>query len=144
MQTLQSRQRDDQRVGVTLTPLLAQEVACALRIQLARELDQPRDEPLPNREDAGRLRSALDACVDQLEMLAWGAPLGDVRMMAARTELETLAQDMLDGGNERIANPVGWNSPAEQSVRRQARQMIRAANVIKGALAADAGYEMRA
>jgi hypothetical protein len=133
---------DDQRVAVTLTPALAKEVARALRIQLACELDRPLDTPLPSREDAGRLRTILDLCVDQLETLAWGAPADDVRMTAPRVLLQTIAQDLLDGGNERLANPPGWNTPEAQSVRRQGRQMIRAAEAINGALASEPRYQM--
>lgn len=51
--------RDEELVGVTLNPALAKEVACALRIQLASELDRPFDEPLPSREDVARLRTVL-------------------------------------------------------------------------------------
>lgn len=77
-----SRPPDEERVGVTLNPALAKEVARALRIQLACELDRPFDEALPSREDAAHLRSVLDVCVDQLDMLAWGEASGDVRMAA--------------------------------------------------------------
>ena len=51
MKTLPSRPWDDETRGVTLTPLLAKEVARALRIQLACELDRPLAEPLSTRED---------------------------------------------------------------------------------------------
>ncbi len=142
MQTLPSRPSDGVGVEVTLTPVLAREVARALRIQLASELDRPLEEPLPNREDAARLRTVLDVCVDQLETLAWGEPSDDVRMVAPRRLLEAIALDLLGGGNERLANPVGWNSPEAQGVRRQGRRMIRAAEAIKGALAADPQYQL--
>jgi hypothetical protein len=142
MQTLPSRPWDGQHVEVTLSPVLAREVARALRIQLACELDRPLEEPLPNREDAARLRTVLDVCVDQLETLAWGEPSGDVRMVAPRHLLEAIAQDLLEGGNERLANPVGWNSPQAQRVRRQGRRMIRAADAINGALAAGSQYQL--
>jgi hypothetical protein len=136
MSALRSQPLDDQRVGVTLSPALAKEVARALRIELACELDHPFDAPLPSREDAGRLRTILDLCVDQLETLAWGEPSGEVRMSAPRRLLESIAQDLLGGGNERLANPPGWNTAEAQSVRRQGRRMIRAAEAINGALAA--------
>jgi hypothetical protein len=142
MQTPPSRPRDDERVGVTLSPLLAREVARALRIQLACVLDRPFDEPLPTREDAGRLRSVLDLCVDQLETLAWGEPSSEVRMIAPRLLLERIARDLLDGGEECLANPVGWSSPEAQRVRRQGRRMIRAAEAISSALASDSPYQM--
>jgi hypothetical protein len=142
MQTPPSRPRDEERVGVTLSPLLAREVARALRIQLACVLDRPFDEPLPTREDAGRLRSVLDLCVDQLDTLAWGEPSSEVRMIAPRLLLERIARDLLDGGGECLANPVGWSSPEAQRVRRQGRRMIRAAEAISSALASDSPYQM--
>jgi hypothetical protein len=142
MQTPPSRPRDEERVGVTLSPLLAREVARALRIQLACVLDRPFDEPLPTREDAGRLRSVLDLCVDQLDTLAWGEPSSEVRMIAPRLLLERIARDLLDGGEECLANPVGWSSPEAQRVRRQGRRMIRAAEAISSALASDSPYQM--
>jgi hypothetical protein len=129
-----SRPADEERVGVTLSPVLAREVARALRIQLACELDQPFDQPLPSREDAARLRTVVDLCVDQLETLAWGEPSSDVRMIAPRLLLEAIAGDLFDGGQERLANPVGWNTAEAQTVRRQGRRMIRAADTIRGAL----------
>jgi hypothetical protein len=139
---MQAQLRYDQRVGVTLGPALAREVARALRIKLASELDHPFDEPLPSREDAGRLRTVLDLCVDQLEALAWGEPSGEVRMTAPRLLLEAIAQDLRDGGNERVCNPLGWNSPELHRVRRQGRQMIRAADAITMALASERQYQM--
>jgi len=74
MYTSPSRPRDEECVGVTLGPVLAQEVARAIRIELAAEFDRPFEGPLPSREDAARLRSVLDLCVDQLEALEWGDP----------------------------------------------------------------------
>lgn len=142
MDTPPSRPRDEDCVGVTLGPLLAREVARALRIQLASEFDRPFDEPLPNREDAARLRTVLDLCVDQLESLAWGEPPGEVRMNAPRLLLETIARDLREGGYERLGNPVGWNTPEAQRVRRQGRRMIRAADAISGALDSEAQYRM--
>jgi hypothetical protein len=135
MQTLPSRPREAESVGVTLSPVLAKEVARTLRIQLACELDRPFVGALPSREDAGRLRTVLDLCVDQLETLAWGDPTSDVEMVAPRPLLETIAHDLLGGGQERLANPIGWNTPEVERVRRQGRRMIRAADAINGALA---------
>lgn len=142
MCTLPSGSRDVQRVGLTLTPILAKEVARAMRIELACELDRPFDQPLPGREDATRLRTVLDLYVDQLEALAWGEPSGEVRMMAPRLLLETIAQDLRDGGNERVADPLSWNSPEVQRIRREGRQMIRAADAINMALASEQQYRM--
>jgi len=142
METLPSRPWDDHQVEVTLSPALAKEVARALRIQLACELDRPLEEPLPSRQDAARLRTVLDVCVDQLEALGWGELSDEVRMVAPRRLLHGIAQDLLDGGNERLANPVGWNTPEARRVRRQARRMIRAAEAINDALASDPQYQL--
>ena len=142
MPTLPSRSRDAQQVGVTLSPLLAKEVARALRIKLACELDAPFQQPLPTREDGTRLRTLVDLCVDQLDTLAWGEPSDEVRMVAPRPVLEAIAQDLVDGGNERLAHPVGWNTPEAQKVRRLGRRMIRAAEAINAALASEPPYEL--
>lgn len=142
MDELPSEPRYGQRVGVTLSPFLAREVAWSLRIQLAWELDRPFQRALPSREDAARLRMVLDTYVDQLEALAWGDPPGEVRMSAPRVLLEAIAKDLFDGGNERLANPVGWNTPEAQRVRRQGLRMTRAAEAINVALRSDSRYEL--
>jgi hypothetical protein len=142
MHALSSRMGDDRWVGVTLTPLLAKEVARVLRIHLACELDRPFEEPLPSREDAGRLRTVLDLYVDQLETLAWGEPPGEVRMIAPRFLLEAIAQDLRGAGSELLANPLAWKPPEAQSVRRRGRRMIRTADAISGALASEPRYQM--
>jgi hypothetical protein len=142
MYTLPSRPTDDEIVGVTLSPMLAKEVARVLRIQLACELDRPFDAPLPSREDAAHLRMVLDLCVDQLESIAWGAPAHEVRMTAPRSLLEAIAKDLLDGGNELLANPLGWKPAEAQSLRRQARWMIRAAEAISETLASEHRYRI--
>lgn len=142
MDTVPSRPMDGPCVAVTLTPMQAREVARALRIQLACELDRPLAEPLPSPEDARRLRRVLDVCVDQLESLDWGAPEGDVRMTAPQFLLEAIAHDLLDGGAELLANPLGWRPPEAQSLRRRGRRMIRAADAINDALAADSHYQI--
>ena len=142
MHTPPSRPRDEGRVAVTLSPLQAREVAGALRIQLACELDRPLDQPLPTREDAARLRTVLDLCVDQLETLAWGEPSGDVLMIAPWLLLEAIARDLIGGGQECLADPVGRNTAEAQRVRRQGRSMIRAAETINVALAAEPQYQL--
>lgn len=142
MQTLPSRPMDGPWVAVTLRPMLAKEVARVLRIQLACELERPFEEPLPSREDAGRLRTVLDLCVDQLETLAWGAPSNDVRMTAPRFMLEAIARDLLDGATELLANPRDWKSSEAQSLRRQRRRMVRAAEAINAALASEPQYQL--
>jgi hypothetical protein len=142
MPTLPSRPCDDEPLGVTLTPLLAREVARALRIQLACELDQPFQGPLPSREDGARLRAVVDLCVEQLDALVWGEPPDEVRMVAPRSLLERIAQDLLEGGKERLAHPAGWNTPEAQRVRRGGRRMIRAAEAIREALGTGSRYQL--
>ncbi len=63
-------------------------------------------------------------------------------MTAPRLQLERIARDLLDGGAERLTNPMGWNAAEARRVRRQARRMIRAAGVINAALASEARYQM--
>ena len=142
MHTSSSRLQDDQQVGVTLSPILAKEVARALRIRLACEIDHPFGEPLPSREDMGRLRTTLDLCVGQLEALDWGEPSGEVRMMAPRLLLETIAEDLRGGGDEQVANPLGWSTAEARNVRRHGRQMIRAADTIDAALDSERQYQV--
>jgi hypothetical protein len=134
--------RDEERVDVTLSPLLAREVARSLRIQLAIELDRPLAKPLPSREDAARLRSVLDLCVDQLEALDWGDPADNVQMTAPRPLLEAIARDLADAGQECLTNPLGQYTPYAQAERRQGRRMIRAADAINDALASGSRYQM--
>ncbi len=114
----------------------------ALRIQLACELDRPFAERLPSREDAARLRTVPDLCVDQLETLAWGEPSDQVRMTAPRRLLESIARDLADAGEECLADALGRNTPYAQRERRHGRRMFRAADAINGALASDARYPM--
>jgi hypothetical protein len=142
METPPFRPGDGERVGVTLSPLLAREVARALRIQLACQLDRPFAEPLPSREEAVRLRAVLDLCVDQLETLAWGEPPDEVRMTAPRPLLEAIARDLTDAGEESLGDPLGRNTPDAHRMRRQGRRMIRAADAINGALASHSPYKM--
>jgi hypothetical protein len=84
----------------------------------------------------------LDRYADQLETLAWGEPSGEVRMSASRALLESIAQELLEGGNERLANPPSANALEAQRARRQGRWMIRAAEAINEALAAEPQYQL--
>jgi hypothetical protein len=50
---------------------------------------------------------------------------------------------LVDGGEERLADPVVGRHTAEaHRVRRQARRMIRAAEAINGALASESQYQL--
>jgi hypothetical protein len=83
MLALEFQPPDTELVDVNLSPLQAKEVARALRIELACELDHPLAEPLPSREATARLRAGLDICVDQLELLSRREPSEDVHEHAA-------------------------------------------------------------
>ncbi|MGH2883818.1 MAG: hypothetical protein ACRDPA_14170 [Solirubrobacteraceae bacterium] len=63
-------------------------------------------------------------------------------MFAPRLLLETIARDLQDGGQERLAHPLGRNTPETQRVRRLGRRMIRAADAISGALAFEPQYQL--
>jgi len=63
-------------------------------------------------------------------------------MVDPRALLEVIASDLLDGGNEQLEHPVGWNTPEAQRVRRQGRHMIRAAEVINAALTSRSQYQL--
>ena len=59
--------------------------------------------PWPGREEVNTARSLLDVCADELEMLQWGEPTGDVDLRSDRRRLSELAQDLLEGGEECVA-----------------------------------------
>jgi hypothetical protein len=104
-----------------------------LRIQLACEFEGSFDRALPSREDIGRLRAVIDVCADHLEGLGWGQASGEVQMVAPQSVLEAIAEDLREGGNERLMNPMGWNSRDARKARTEARNMIAAADALSGA-----------
>lgn len=63
-------------------------------------------------------------------------------MIAPRLLLEAIAQDLLDGSQERLASPLGWNTPEARRVRRHGPRMIRAADAINDALVSGSQYQM--
>ena len=67
-------------------------------------------------------------------MLQWGEPAGDVDLRSDRRRLGELAQNLLEGGEERVAIR-GDASIAPPDVRRQGEDMIATARVIRQALA---------
>jgi hypothetical protein len=78
-------------------------------------------------------RSLLDECADELQMLQWGEPPGDVDLRSDRRRLGQLAQDLLEGGEERLATRDD-ESIAPPDVCRQGEDMIATARVIRQAL----------
>jgi hypothetical protein len=80
-------------------------------------------------------RSLLDVCADELAMLQWGEPTGDVDLCSERRRLGEIARNLLEGGEECFACRDD-ESTAPPDVRRQGEDMIAAGLVIHQALAA--------
>jgi hypothetical protein len=117
------------KIVVTVTPAQARHIATAIRLDLATRWEQEWLHPLARREEINSARSLLDVCADELEMLRWGEPAGDVALRSERRRLGELAQNLLDGGEECFA--CRDDAPA---VRRQGEDMLSAALVILAAL----------
>jgi hypothetical protein len=117
------------KIVVTVTPAQARHIATAIRLDLAARWEQEWLHPQAPREEINSARSLLDVCADELEMLRWGEPAGDVALRSERRRLGELAQNLLDGGEECFA--CRDDTPA---VRRQGEDMLAAALVILGAL----------
>ena len=125
------------RSVATLTPAQALDVAGTIRIQLASLFEGTLTGPIPGRGDLSRLRELIDLYVDELEMIAWGEPEGDVEIAGPRHLLEAIAHDLREGGEERVANPLGWNTEKPPLVRHRGRSMLAAAKAIERALGDD-------
>ena len=122
------------RSAVTVTPMQARHIAIAIRLELAARWEQQWLHPLARREEVNTARSLLDLCADELEMLQWGEPTGDVELRSERRRLGDLAQNLLEDGEERVASHEdAITEPPD--VRRQGEDMIVAARVIRQALA---------
>jgi hypothetical protein len=121
-------------IAVTVTPTQARHIATAIRLDLAARWEWDWLHPLARREEVSAARSLLDVCTDELEMLHWGAPNGDVDLRSERRRLGKLAQDLLEGGEERLAVRDD-DSTEPPDVRRHGVEMIAAARVIHEALA---------
>jgi hypothetical protein len=122
------------KIAVTVTPTQAGHIATAIRLDLAARWEHEWLHPLARPEELNAARSLLDVCADELEMLQWGAPAGDVDLCAERRRLDKIAQDLLEGGEECVASRDDA-STEPPDVRRQAEDMIAAARVIHQALA---------
>ncbi len=124
--------RSDQ-IAVTVTPTQARHIATSIRLDLATRWQRDWLHPLARPEELSMARSLLDACADELEMLQWGEPTGNVDLRSDRRRLAELAQDLLDGGQECFATGDD-ESIAPPDVRRQGEEMIATARVIRQAL----------
>ena len=122
------------KIAVTVTPTQARHIATAIRLDLAARWEQEWLHPLARREEVNTARSLLDVCADELEMLQWGEPTGDVDLRSDRRRLGELAQNLLEGGEECVATRDDA-STEPPDVRRQGEDMIAAARVIHQALA---------
>jgi len=121
-------------IAVMVTPTQARHIAGAIRVELATQWERDWLRPSARREEVSTARALLDAYADELEMLQWGEPAGDVDLRSERRRLGELARDLLEGGVERVAMPDD-TSAMRLDVRRQGEDMIAAARVIRTALA---------
>jgi hypothetical protein len=120
-------------IAVTVTPTQARHIATAIRVDLATQWEQDWIRPCARRGEVSTARSLLDAYADELEMLQWGEPIGDVDLRSERKRLSELARNLLEGGVERVAI-ADDASTARPEVRRQGEDMIAAARVLRKAL----------
>ena len=125
--------RSDQ-IAVTVTPAQARHIATAIRLELASRWEEQWLHPSARREEVNTARSLLDRCADELEMLEWGEPTGDVGLRSERRRLAELASNLLDGGEDLVASPDDA-STEPPGMRREGEDMIAAALVILQALA---------
>lgn len=121
-------------IAVTVTPTQARHIAAAIRLDLANRWEPDWVTPFARREEVSTARTLLDAYADELEMLQWGEPAGDVDLHSGRKRLRELAHNLLEGGQERVATPYE-ESAEPPEVRRQGEDMIAAAYAIHAALA---------
>ena len=122
------------QIAVTVTPTQARHIATAIRLELAARWEQEWLHPSARREEVNTARSLLDLCTDELEMLEWGEPTGDVDLRAERRRLGELALNLLEGGEERVA-PATTRAPSLPMCAGEGEDMIAAALVIRQALA---------
>jgi hypothetical protein len=126
---------EEDRVALRLTAPQARQVADALRIEIASAWDGSWFGPLPDRKEVARLRALLEVYAEPLEMIEWGESPGDVEMRCGRWVAERVAEDLLQGGRERLDNPFDWEADNPRAARRCGRDMIAAGNCIKRGLA---------
>src|ERR1700750_3343517 len=104
-------------IAVTVTPTQARHIATAIRLDLAAHWQEEWLHPLARREEVSTARSLLDVCTNELEMLQWGEPTGDVALRSDRRRLGELAQNLQEGGVECLALREDDTQPPD--VRRQ-------------------------
>ena len=119
----------DDAVAVSLTPAQAKHIAASMRIALAARFEGAWPYPLPDRADVEALRAFVNSYADELAMLEWGEPQGDVELICQRVRLERLARELIEAGAERIND--------QPITRREGRDMISAARAINAVLARD-------
>jgi hypothetical protein len=119
----------DDAVTVRLTPAQAKHIAASMRIALAARFEGSWDHPLPDRADVEGMRALVNSYADELSMLEWGQPQGDVELLCQRVRLERLARELIEAGAERLNDqPIAGG---------EARDMISAAHAINAVLARD-------
>jgi hypothetical protein len=119
----------DEAVAVRLTPAQAKHIAASMRIALAARFEGSWDHPLPDRSDVEGMRALVNSYADELAMLEWGEPQGDVELLCDRVRLERLARELIEAGSERIDDqPIAG---------REGSDMISAAQAINAVLARD-------
>jgi hypothetical protein len=119
----------DDAVAVKLTPAQAKHIAASMRIALAARFEGSWAYPLPDRADLEGMRALVDSYADELAMLEWGEPQGEVELLCERVRLEGLARELIEAATERIGDrPIA--GPA-------GRDMISAAQAINAVLARD-------
>jgi hypothetical protein len=122
------------KITVTVTPTQARHIATAIRVDLMTRWEPDWLTPLAHRDEFNAARSLLDERADELEMLHWGEPDGDVDLRLERQRLSELALSLREGGEECIATRDGAIAESPE-VRRQGEDMIAAARAIHQALA---------
>ena len=122
------------QIVVTVTPTQARHIATAIRLDLAARWEDDWLHPSARPEEVSTARSLLDACADELEMLEWGEPTGDVDLRSDRQRLDVLARNLHEGGEDLIATRDDANI-APPDVRQEGEDMIATARAVRQALA---------
>ena len=121
-------------IAVRLTPTQAKHVADAIRIELASNWDDGWFSPLPSRAEVDKARSLLDTCTGQLDQLEWGEATGTVELHASRARLEGLADNLMGGADECLAETEAPADGRFCRTRRRGDELIATADAIRLAL----------
>jgi len=122
------------KIAVTVTPTQARHIATAIRVDLMTRWEPHWITSFAHRDEFNAARSLLDERADELEMLQWGEPAGDVDLLLERQRLSELALSLREGGEECTATRNGAIAESGE-VRRQGEAMIATARAIDQALA---------